>query len=751
MCRRLIYSVYLILLLGGFIHASPQPNVIFYDDGNPLRMDINQNALFAVRFTPTQPFNLRAIYFMVRNDYNTTDGCSLWVSPNSGGLPAWPATYVGYAPPPLPDRTWIQFDLAGPIYFENDFFVVVRQMGGPSPGPGFWIGIDYGTTTYRTVKSYDNGQGWLDEPLGDALIRVGGMYETGQPLADYGDAPDPQFPTLYATQSTQYPGRKGPYHLDVIKEWIGPTSPSTTTTETQALIVNNDFDDATILVRRAVVGGVPTQIGFVSVPITVAADTSGDIRYLNVLADLNGNGQWAAYDYGGPTPQEEWVAKNVALVFPGTKTFVQMNVPFVWLDNNIGIGSAVWLRATLTTEIIDPSIFGFGNPGWDGSGPDAGFARGETEDHLVTLSTFAFHPVPPGRKPAGPPLPQPPPGAGPGGGPGTAPGPDPGPGMAAEPIDKVKKHPVPDIRQEPNECAPTSTANSLYYLGAAYGFSEKLPGSPESPRELIELIKDKMKWSYKHGVYDSDFITGKVAITDELDLPIVTTHKDDGEGNIPSIAWILSELKRCEDIELGMTFDDPNKGGHWVTATGYAKYANGDIVIEVHDPDDNLDGEDVFRLGDRGDGYPSLLDYPLLNRIDIAVAESPRCIAGGIEGDINKDCIVNFEDIAILTKNWLAECTIEVECFSSDHPDYDEWVAAGKPDCWCCPAQCHGDSNCDGFVGDFELLSVTYAVGTEYPDPDYEPCFDYDHDLSITFNDLNTVVQWYLTEPPTCW
>jgi hypothetical protein len=54
-------------------------------------------------------------------------------------------------------------------------------------------------------------------------------------------------------------------------------------------------------------------------------------------------------------------------------------------------------------------------------------------------------------------------------------------------------------------------------------------------------------------------------------------------------------------------------------------------------------------------------------------------------------------------------------------------------------------------VGDMELVSITPLVGTEHPDPEYKPCFDYDHDLHITLNDLNTVVQWYMTEPPTCW
>ncbi|MHC4312163.1 MAG: DUF7901 domain-containing protein, partial [Planctomycetota bacterium] len=34
----------------------------------------------------------------------------------------------------------------------------------------------------------------------------------------------------------------------------------------------------------------------------------------------------------------------------------------------------------------------------------------------------------------------------------------------------------------------------------------------------------------------------------------------------------------------------------------------------------------------------------------------------------------------------------EPGCFPATHPDYFEWLAVGKPDCWCCPRQCHGNA-----------------------------------------------------------
>jgi hypothetical protein len=65
------------------------------------------------------------------------------------------------------------------------------------------------------------------------------------------------------------------------------------------------------------------------------------------------------------------------------------------------------------------------------------------------------------------------------------------------------------------------------------------------------------------------------------------------------------------------------------------------------------------------------------------------------------------------------------DCLPSCHADYSEWVAAGKPDCWCNPRQCHGDA--DGASGG-STKSGGYYVGPA---------------------DLNLLVSsWLLKEPP---
>jgi hypothetical protein len=45
------------------------------------------------------------------------------------------------------------------------------------------------------------------------------------------------------------------------------------------------------------------------------------------------------------------------------------------------------------------------------------------------------------------------------------------------------------------------------------------------------------------------------------------------------------------------------------------------------------------------------------------------------------------QEAEIVIKNFIKKC------FTSSHPDYDDWVDAGSPCCWCYPRQCHGDAN----------------------------------------------------------
>jgi hypothetical protein len=178
---------------------SEQPDTILYDNSIAGGYVITQNVWTAVKFTPTAPFNMLAIYFAVWNPSNSTiQGCSLFVVPDDGtGLPDWPNRIsVGYEPPPLANYTWIQLDLDGPMYFPagQDFHIAYGPAPcGPYPTGGWWSIFDNnGTTTYRTHHSPDNGQSWDNLTVADAFIRVGGWYSAVPSTPSY------SIPEIYA-------------------------------------------------------------------------------------------------------------------------------------------------------------------------------------------------------------------------------------------------------------------------------------------------------------------------------------------------------------------------------------------------------------------------------------------------------------------------------------------------------------------------------------------------------------------------
>ncbi len=116
----------------------------------------------------------------------------------------------------------------------------------------------------------------------------------------------------------------------------------------------------------------------------------------------------------------------------------------------------------------------------------------------------------------------------------------------------------------------------------------------------------------------------------------------------------------------------------------------------------------------------------------------------------------------------------DVGCFPCGHEDYDEWLAVGKPLCWCCPRQCHGDTDNrkegsakTGYFyvhfKDLNLLIYAWNIkeppdgpGIAWPDPNI--CADFDHKAEGStetgyyrahFNDLNILLSnWNIKEPP---
>ena len=180
---------------------------------------------------------------------------------------------------------------------------------------------------------------------------------------EFGDAPDPTHPSLLASN--------GARHTPTDTEFLGLQSTGDGKDfEPNAKVTDLDlFDDG--LLTLALTTGNPAQ----TVDFEVTNNISDDTLLVNILLDLNGDGDWD--DTVGA--QSEHVVQNqpiTPLVGPAEGTFTSL--PFSTVGATPG---PTWMRVTLTRQSI--------NAGWDGTMASAGYAEpfecGETEDWEVEL------------------------------------------------------------------------------------------------------------------------------------------------------------------------------------------------------------------------------------------------------------------------------------------------------------------------------------------------------------------------------
>lgn len=448
--------------------------------------------------------------------------------------------------------------------------------------------------------------------------------------ADFGDLADPSFPTLRYSASSRVAGRTGPRHLDSSQEWIGSSS----TTESEARLVDQDQDDGFVRLMQPTINGSDTRIAFATVPITIAAGGDNRVRYLNVAADFNRNGEFRRYPVGNRT-QEEWIVVNLVVSIPAGKSDL-VSSPYVLVDPRARDGM-VCTRATLTTEPIEPSLF-TSVGGWDGSGPAEGFLRGETEDHCPTFQRFAWQsrktgfftpPMipeliirrPPPQQPPVvipptqmPPFPQPqpkkfkipphPPR-------GEDPQDDKTPRQEAVFTDVLKRNDyiprdqgvdVPRAKQGENECVPTSTANSVRYLLNKRKKDE--PGAPTAGAEsltaeqLREFFKTAMGTTAADGTEINPasptapgFLAGKAAFSQQFRADTGSTGGglETSYAENPSWQMICDCVSRGEDVEIEIGAYDPATGeedrlGHMVQVIGCNRLASGELELVLNDP-----------------------------------------------------------------------------------------------------------------------------------------------------------------------
>ena len=173
-------------------------------------------------------------------------------------------------------------------------------------------------------------------------------------IADYGDAPDPNFPSLLAS--------RGAHTLDITQFWLGNTQEPSATTEPDAKIVDRDeLDDG---LERVTTQGSAMLLAFRAVK---SRNASEGVVYFNLLADLNADGKWQG--------QNEWVTINKEIrLAAGASEIIEARLTSLFASKNF------WIRATLTDKPVDASAF---PNGWDGTGE---FAKGEVEDYRFPRS-----------------------------------------------------------------------------------------------------------------------------------------------------------------------------------------------------------------------------------------------------------------------------------------------------------------------------------------------------------------------------
>ncbi len=204
---------------------------------------------------------------------------------------------------------------------------------------------------------------------------------------DYGDAPDDRDDAT-ATPQALFPTKaasNGAHHLDTTQSALGyflpnddlpvsaeldatdPSDPDGEPNIDGPLGPDQDrYDDGFLI-------GVLPPSGLYEFPVvvSVASGAQEKSRYVNILADWNGDLEWGDTDPSVP----EWVVQNKEVnVKPGTSERIFMP------EARLGaITYGIWYRVTLSETPIDTSAF---PDGWDGTGE---FDEGETEDYIFVI------------------------------------------------------------------------------------------------------------------------------------------------------------------------------------------------------------------------------------------------------------------------------------------------------------------------------------------------------------------------------
>lgn len=349
----------------------------------------------------------------------------------------------------------------------------------------------------------------------------------------------------------------------------------------------------------------PVKTGYVVVTFQQTLTTR---KYINLVVDLNADGTFAAYAVGSGT-QAEWVAQNIPASVNADEPH---RFTFVLLDPAVDGRTGLKGRAIITDQPIGST--------WDGVVPGTAVESVDFTIATVGQETLSYFYAPNY-----------------GGGPFPDLAPASGPESSLQAIMPQAAQAnfssfhtgVPDIRQGPMECGPTSTADNLIWLTRRYGYADRLP---YGERDLIERLKTRFGWTLANGISMGEtFVTGKNEFCRDHNLPI-ETHRIGNWNDRDMISKIAVELDKGQAIEMLMGFyywDRTERkwkrwGGHIVSVVG-AALTNGTFSLDLHDPDtaSTLDSYEVS-----GSQFTDALTLPnytdrFRTVLQVAYAQSP--------------------------------------------------------------------------------------------------------------------------------
>lgn len=204
-----------------------------------------------------------------------------------------------------------------------------------------------------------------------------------QQVADYGDAPDGgptgypagfaqtgNFPTTEVNDGARALSASGARlgaSASVEAGAVDPADP-----DGAPNLVNTDLDDGiTSLVVQLVSIPPPAALGL---SVSVPTGGTGGTYFVNVLIDLNMDGDWGDIIQPGVT---EWPVQNLPVTVAAGGS-VAVTTPFFLFGAGNRLPDPAWMRIAVTSTPAPP--------GWTGTGA---FALGEVEDHLVRLPRIA--------------------------------------------------------------------------------------------------------------------------------------------------------------------------------------------------------------------------------------------------------------------------------------------------------------------------------------------------------------------------